>query len=112
MPRPKKEQAQKRPHRISIRLSDDELLHIRERANQAGGSTSKYLRKAALSGKVVIQQKTGNGPIVRQLLGIGNNLNQLTRMAHIHGGHDREKLREVLNDVQTVVMRFIDDSQD
>lgn len=111
MARPKKEQAQKRPHRISVRLSDDELLHLRERANQAGSSTSNYLRKVALSGKVVVRQKTDNGAVVRQLLRIGNNLNQLTRMAHIHGNPHREKLQQVLSDVQTVVMGFIDDSE-
>ena len=111
MSRPKKEQAQKRTRRISVRLSDDELLRVGERAKGAGVSTSDYLRKTALSGRVVVKQKTDNGALVRQLLGIGNNLNQLTHMAHIHSEYDREKLRTVLSDVQAVVMRFIDDSK-
>lgn len=111
MSRPKKEETQKRVHRISIRLTDTELLSLGDKTQAAGMSMSNYLRKAVLSGRVVVRKNSDSVAVVSQLMKIGTNLNQLTRLAHIHGEYDREHLHSVLSGVQNVVMKLIDDSE-
>lgn len=80
---------------IQVLLSDEQKIHITERAIQAGLTLSEYIRQSATNQEItpvinpyktvvrkqiVYSPKTqGEVEIVQQLAKIGNNLNQLTR---------------------------------
>lgn len=80
---------------VQVLLSDEQKIHITERAIQAGLTLSEYIRQSATTQEntpvinpyktvvrkqIVYSPKTqGEVEIVQQLAKIGNNLNQLTR---------------------------------
>ena len=80
---------------VQVLLSDEQKIHITERAIQAGLTLSEYIRQSATTQEntpvinpyktvvrkqIVYSSKTqGEVEIVQQLAKIGNNLNQLTR---------------------------------
>lgn len=63
----------------SIRLSDDELAVLRDRAAQCGMTPSAWCRMVSLD---QVPRCTSDQETVRQLRLIGHNLNQLTKLAH------------------------------
>ena len=70
--------------KITVRLFQKEFAIIEKKAKQAGLTRASYLRKSALF-KTVLAPNFSKGErkyIIRQLNGIGNNLNQLTKLAH------------------------------
>lgn len=81
--RPKK--AIRRSDIVMVRLTPTERYLIQERAKNAGLKPSEWFRKAARSAKVVQRFSTEESSWFRMLAGIANNLNQLTRLAHIAG---------------------------
>lgn len=79
-----------RRHGIYVRLSDQELQTLEDRAAAAGVSVPRLLVEAALAGDA--QTASERRALVVELLGarrltaaVGNNLNQLTRVANATG---------------------------
>ena len=48
-------------------------------------SITTYIRQAAINGKITAKLDDQERQFVRQLVGIANNLNQLTKKAHQEG---------------------------
>ena len=83
--RPAKKLGEKRRYTVSVKLDSREYLSLKTKVNTAGISRSEYIRQS-ISGSVVRSRLTPelNGHI-RKLAGMGNNLNQIARKAHIEG---------------------------
>jgi hypothetical protein len=75
----------KRCHIYMIRLTDLEQFTIATKAKNAGTSISDFFRKSAQKAKVVSRLTTEEAGHMRVLGGMANNLNQLTRLAHLNG---------------------------
>lgn len=75
-------ETRRRTARILIRSTPEELGEIRSRATSAGVSVPEYLRRAALSRRID-HHSTMTNKALFELSRIGNNLNQLSRLAHI-----------------------------
>ena len=69
----------------SLRLSKVEYYIIKNKAKNAGMSITTYIRQAAINGKIAAKLDEEERQFVRQLVGIANNLNQLTKKAHQEG---------------------------
>jgi predicted DNA binding CopG/RHH family protein len=69
----------------SLRLSKAELFIIRSKAENAGMSMTTYIRQMAIHGKVIAKMDEEEKQFARQLVGMANNLNQLTKKAHQEG---------------------------
>ena len=65
---------------ITVRCTEDERRKIRERASSRGLKLSDFVLRSALGKKIVVAD--GFWEMGKQLKAIGNNLNQLTRLAH------------------------------
>lgn len=88
MARPKKDQDQRRPHVVSFRLTDAERAALEEVAARARVRFNELARKLTVAGgdRVVIKTYKACDPaFLAQIAQIGNNLNQLTRKAHVSG---------------------------
>ena len=81
---------------------------IEAKAQQAGLSLSEYQRRALLKSMVKVQDNLPVVQAIKQLSGIGNNLNQLTRKAHIHGDYDRQRLHDILNHLEPLILRLME----
>ena len=70
----------KRNKTIAIRCTDDEYRRVHRRAQEHGMKLSDYVLRCALGKKIIVAE--GLTDVVRQQKAIGNNLNQLTRLAN------------------------------
>jgi hypothetical protein len=81
--RPRK--AVKKEITIGIRFSRIEHFVIKEKSSIAGVKPSEYIRRITLAGIVKARITDEDRHLVRQLVGMANNLNQLTKLANQQG---------------------------
>lgn len=86
----------KRNVTITVRCTEDERQRIYDKARQHNLKLSDYVLRSALGKKIVVAE--GLDEVIRQQKAIGNNINQLTRLAN------EGKLKAVqLGEVQTAL---------
>jgi predicted DNA binding CopG/RHH family protein len=71
--------------RACIRFSKMEYFIIRQKASRAGLRASAYLREIAINGEVKLRISEEERQFIRQLIGMSNNLNQLTKNSYKEG---------------------------
>ena len=81
--RPKK--VIKRESATGIRFTQAEYFVIKQKAFKAGVRITIYIREMALEGKVIARMNEEERHFYRQLSGISQNFNQLTKKAHQEG---------------------------
>ena len=81
--RPK--QPVKRETVTGVRFSKVEYFLVKRKAEKAGLGITVYIREMALNGQAIERMSEEDRQIVRQFVGISNNLNQLTKKAHQEG---------------------------
>lgn len=81
--RPKK--PVKRETVTGVRFSKVEYFLVKHKAEKAGLGITVYIREMALRGQVNSKMNEEDRQIVRQFIGVSNNLNQLTKKAHQEG---------------------------
>jgi len=69
----------------SVRFSKTEYFIVKQQASKSGLKITVYIRQMALNGKIKPVLNEEERQIVRQLIGMANNLNQLTKMGHQEG---------------------------
>jgi hypothetical protein len=75
----------KKEIRACVRFSKTEYFVIREKASKAGLKASEYMRHIAIYGQVKPRLAEEEREFIRQLIGMANNLNQLTKACHQQG---------------------------
>ncbi len=75
----------KRELRVTARFSRLEHHILQQRAGKAGINISELIRQAAIYGKVIARQTEEEKHLTRQLVGMANNFNQMTKLAHQEG---------------------------
>ncbi len=75
---------QKKDRTFTVRFTEEQFRRIQEQADKAMMTPSNYIRAAALRKKlqVILDGKA----VAKELNAIGNNLNQLTTLAHMGQG--------------------------
>ena len=71
-----------RRHSVLVRLNDQELAHLHRLVQQSGLPQEKLLRKVITGYQVKATPPLEYHEIIKQLLMIGNNLNQIAVLAH------------------------------
>ena len=89
--------------RFNLRMTPEEKALIAEKARKAGRPMSEYMIDAALNHTVTVIE--GLPELVRELKAVGNNVNQLTALAHIgrvrtiHFEEFTEKLADIYSEL-------------
>lgn len=78
--RPKK--AIKREAATGVRFTRAEYYIVKQKASKAGYRITQYIRIMALEGQVIARLNSTEKELIPQLIGMANNLNQLTKKAH------------------------------
>jgi hypothetical protein len=105
MARPKKTQEQRRPHVVSFRLTDAERAALEEVAARARVRFNELARKLTVAGGdrvVITTYKACDPAYLARLSAIGNNLNQLTRKAHV-SGEISPRIAEVCDLIEEII---------
>ena len=85
----------RRANQIIIRLNDEELSLLRRKVHASGLSMTKFFRTVIVSGEVKPLPPELVTDMQRQIRGIGRNVNQITKLAHISGKVSMETLRQI-----------------
>ena len=86
----------KRTHEIKVRLNDEELATLNQIAHRAGRSRESVIRDAISGIQIREAPPLEYHLLIRELRAVGNNLNQLAVLAHIHGFLNETQLHETI----------------
>lgn len=83
---------------INFRVSEGEYFKLKRLARQAGLSVTGFCKKRIFDDeKIIIQDGDSVREVYKELNAIGNNINQVARIANGSGQIDREIVLEVLS---------------
>lgn len=85
----------RRANQVIIRLNDEELSLLRRKVQESGLSMAKFFRTWIVSGEVKTLSPELVKDMQRQIRGVGRNVNQITKLAHISGKVSMETLRQI-----------------
>lgn len=89
---------------VSVRMSPEELRDVAKRAQDTGKCLSTYMRIVALGSIPRARPRRIEQEAVYQLGKIGNNLNQLTRVANSTGRlGESHRIQEILDELLDAV---------
>ena len=75
---------------VTVKFSKPSYEALRLRARIANRKLAEYIRESALNGEVVSGHNTEAVAIAKNLIGMANNLNQLTKLSHQRGLHETQ----------------------
>lgn len=75
----------KRTNQIIVRLSDQEMLLLRRKLKANGMTMTGYFRALIVSGEIKTLPPELMQDVQRQVQGVGRNINQMAKLAHISG---------------------------
>lgn len=87
-----------RPKKLTIRLSEQEKIHIRQQAELAGLRLEPYCRMVLMDKEVKPKPPEDIAILLKEINAIGNNINQLVHRANRSGivsKEDVESLRQL-----------------
>ena len=73
---------------VTVKFSKPSYEALRLRARKANRKLAEYIRESALNAEVVSGHNTETVAIAKNLIGMANNLNQLTKLSHQRGFHE------------------------
>jgi len=103
--RPKKEEA-KLSTSINLKLTEEDLKKVRERAEKLGLKATQYAREMVLKGRIKSRFTLEELDLMRKLSGIANNLNQIAKRTN-QAGYIREAI-EIMGIISRI-KRILDD---
>ena len=71
---------------VTVKFSKPSYEALRLRARKANRKLAEYIRESALNGEVVSGHNAET--VAMNLIGMANNLNQLTKLSHQRGFHE------------------------
>ena len=94
---------------VTVRFSKPDYEKLRHRSKNANRTLAEYIRDAAFDARIVAKHSAEDATVIRNLTGMANNLNQLTKLSYQTGFYRTKnvvmellaKLKEVLSEYKT-----------
>lgn len=84
-------------------ITESESQFLNKKMSEAGiRNKSAYLRKMALDGYIIRQDYEVLKGVIYELNRIGNNLNQMTKIAHTYGDINLSELKAIEGDISKI----------
>lgn len=87
----------KKDARVEIRMTQAERIKLQKKADESGTSISELLRNFINNGEVHSRPAIDFHEFTAQLRYLGNNLNQVTALAHTKGFIDKVRLNALID---------------
>ena len=84
-----------RNRRFSLWLNEREFAHMEKQAQNAGMKKEPYLRDLIMNRPINPRPPDEYGKILRELSAIGNNVNQIARVANSLGRINYDELQKI-----------------
>jgi len=99
---------------VTVKFSKPDYEKLRHRSKNANRTLAKYIRDAAFDARIVAKHSAEDAAIIRNLTGMANNLNQLTKLSHQTGFYRTknivmevlEKLKSIMSDYKATERRY------
>ena len=88
--------------KFDIRISEDDLNLIKDKAAKLGYTTSHYIRQMALNGYVVERNSEGLQRLIWEINKIGVNINQIVKFCNEYKAVPPEALRDLVAEHNSV----------
>ncbi len=95
---------------IKIRVSENELVRIKERAAASGMNISGYMRKCAVDGKIILYETKNVFDLKTALKAIGKNVNQIAAVVNSTGSvyaKDIEDLKISMRKAENMLNNYL-----
>ena len=91
---------------VTVKFSKPDYEMLRHRNKNANCTLAEYIRDSAFDARIVAKHSAEDAAVIRNLTGMANNLNQLTKLSHQTGFYRTknvviellEKLKSIMND--------------
>lgn len=98
---------------VTVKFSKIDYDRLCHRSRQANRSLEEFLRESAFNAQIVAKHSTEETTVMRNLVGMANNLNQLTKLSHQTGFYRTKntvmellgKLKRIMNEYKTAERR-------
>ncbi len=111
--RPKKGAAEKLRYKVSFFLQTGDYYALKTKAKSAKLRIAEVVRRAVTGCRIVSRFTPEQIGWMRNLVGMGNNLNQLTKLAHQAGYPEiADQNRQVVGEISRTLKLFRDDGED
>lgn len=84
-----------RNHTLTLRLNDEELKHLKDQIVASGLTTQTFLRLLIVGQKIKPRRPEVFIDLLHELSAIGNNINQIARVANTRGFATKEDIAAV-----------------
>ena len=92
---------------VTVKFSKPSYEALRLRARKANRKLAEYIRESALNGEVVSGHNAETVAIAKHLIGMANNLNQLTKLSHQRGFHETHVyVVDLLRKLKTILCEY------
>lgn len=95
-----------RPHRVVIHLNSDELTSLNQKVKQTSYNRESYIRCLILGKTPYPKPSEDFQEVIKQLRMIGNNLNQITVVAHKTGSIDILKFKQAMTSLNEAIIEI------
>ncbi len=111
--RPKKGAAEKLRYKVSFFLHTGDYYALKTKAKSAKLRIAEVVRRAVTGCRIVSRFTPEQIGWMRNLVGMGNNLNQLTKLAHQAGYPEiADQNKQVVSEISRMLKLFRDDGED
>ena len=105
--RPTLPKARRRSKSVTVKFSKIDYETLRVRCRKVNRRLAEYIREAALQSEIISPHTKADADVFRNLVGVANNLNQLTRLSHQTSLYQtNRKLDETLDKVMEIVNEY------
>jgi hypothetical protein len=80
--RPKKDEADRKKYKLTVKMETKEYFSFRAKVRSAGLTQSEYIRRCIVKSEVKQRLTSEHLGYIRQLAGMANNINQIARKAN------------------------------
>ena len=92
---------------VTVKFSKPDYEKLRHRSKNANRTLAEYIRDAAFDARIAPKHSAEDAAIIRNLTGMANNLNQLTKLSHQTGLYrTKNMVMEVLEKLKSIMSDY------
>ena len=92
---------------VTVKFSKPDYEMLRHRSKNANRTLAEYIRDSAFDARIVAKHSAEDAAIIRNLTGMANNLNQLTKLSHQTGFYRTKNIvMEVLEKLKSIMSDY------
>ena len=92
---------------VTVKFSKPDYEKLRHRSKNANRTLAGYIRDAAFDARIVAKHSAEDAAVIRDVTGMANNLNQLTKLSHQTGFYRTKNIvMEVLEKLKSIMSDY------